>query len=548
MDYSIRHVFDANTGEVHDARIVFMPIPKGQLFRKNYYIDEPDLRCKECDQRVTVSNNKLGHVHFKHYQNTGYCVLKDDNLTTVEREQIEEHLVSKEGHRHQALKKAISDYLTKQDGVDLLSITIDDRFLMDNREKRRPDVSCRYFDKKLVFEIQISPLPARYIYKRYDFYKRNQIYLIWILDDFDVTGQSQTEKDIKYLNKHQNFFFFNDTSKSPTLVAQFKEGLVNYYGQVYSQWTHEFVSLPELTFDEDEYQVFFRSFEEEIKKAQTKSIELNLSDVIKLLRDFFRTDDDKLISQIDAALADIKYDLWPVLNHKMGLSQATDLFFKSLTGKGKPNFIFFIFKYGLFDKNLNTKSSEGMNLLEHILRGKFTFSHRLIQLLFSNQYVISDSDKLYIYRSMTVEGAPYLREQYILRILAYNTLRDYSLIQQYDRSEGQMLTILSARHNRIIGMGFTNFLGLANNALQHYKILWPYIEQVFIQYGLWDNVIKSDKKGTFKRKLDEYNEIRDTIDNTELSYELMIRLFPDIFRPEADATKWDEDIAELYPR
>jgi len=547
MDYSIRHVFDASSGEVYDARTVFMTIPKGQLFRKNYYINEPDLRCMECHQRATVSNNKLGHVHFKHFPNTGYCILKDDKLSIEERKQIEDHIASKEGKRHRSLKKSISVYLANQHGVDSSSITIDDHFLKDDRERRRPDISCRYFDRTLVFEIQISPLPAKYIYKRSDFYQRNQIYLIWILDDFDVSGQSQTEKDIKYLSKHENFFYFNDSSKSHTLVVQFKEGLVNSNRQVYSKWTHEPVSLSELTFDLDEHQVFFRSFADEIDKAETKRIELELTLVIELLREFFRTDDEKLISQIDAALADIGYDSWPVLNDKMGLSHGTDLFFKSLTSNGKPNFIFFIFKYSLFVKNLNTKNADGMNLLEHILLGNFTFRHRLIQLLFINKYILSESDKAYLCRTMIVEGAPYLREQYILRIFAYNTLRDYRLIEQYDRSEGPMLTILSAKHNRIIGMGFTNFLGLANNAIQHYKTLWPFIEQVFIQYGLWDNLMQSDKKGTFKKKLDEYNEIRDEIDNSGSSYELMIKLFPEIFQPEANSMEWIGDITELYP-
>ncbi|MGV8880126.1 MAG: DUF6035 family protein [Sphingobacteriaceae bacterium] len=115
-------------------------------------------------------------------------------------------LRAKESDRHKSQKNKMAALLRQTLGVDSESVIADIRFFFGANEKRRPDVYCKYLGKELVFEIQLSHLSQRYILGRHKFYQDKGMYLIWILDNFDVHGQSQMERDIKYLSKSQNFF------------------------------------------------------------------------------------------------------------------------------------------------------------------------------------------------------------------------------------------------------------------------------------------------------------------------------------------------------
>lgn len=545
MEYSIRHVFDADTGEALDATTLFKTIESGQEFRRQFHVSDQNLLCRECHQKATVSSNKYGRVYFKHFPNTSYCILKDDNLTAQEREQVEDFLARKESKRHKVLKQVISSYLSNQVDVNPLSITVDDHYLKDHKEKRRPDISFQFRDMQVVFEIQLSALPAKYILKRHEFYKRNQIYLVWILDDFDVSGQSQTEKDIKYLNQHQNFFYFNDVGRTHSLVVQFKTGHVNIDDKVYTRWEHEHVTLSDLKFDSAEHQVYFKSLRDEMHRVETIKLERSLEPLVNQFREFFISDNEKFIPALERDLDELDYHLFHVFNEKIGGVKSSDLFFKALSGNGKPNFVVFLFKYGRFQNNLNCKNKDGLNLLEYILRANFNFNPRVIHLMFSNGYVISDSDRTYLQQSVRSEETLFVREARILKLYAYNILKDKTLIELYDRIDGTMLTILSAKFRRVIGMGFANFLGMANNAIQNYKTTWPFIEQSFKHFGIWDDILELDKKGTFKKKLSEYYNSDKNDSHLDQSYLVLIRLFPGVFESKLSSFEWLNDPDEL---
>ena len=72
---------------------------------------------------------------------------------------------------------------------NIYTVIIDNKFIIKENGKRKPDVYCKFQDKELVFEIQLSDLSLNYILNRYEFYRRNGIYLIWILDKFDIHNQ-----------------------------------------------------------------------------------------------------------------------------------------------------------------------------------------------------------------------------------------------------------------------------------------------------------------------------------------------------------------------
>ncbi|WP_417355356.1 DUF6035 family protein [Flavobacterium sp.] len=209
FERTIKVAFDKISGEILEANEVFETAKSGFEVRKQFHKDEVELYCCECPQKLNVSTSKNDRFYFKHQPYADDCLLKDSKFSPKEMDALVKIFKSKENNRHKELKNIIGQRLSKTEGV--LSVNIDDKFITEGSEKRKPDVSCQYRDKQLVFEIQLSDLSLRYIINRYEFYRRNGMYLIWILDDFDVQGQSQIERDIKYLTEYQNFFKLDES-------------------------------------------------------------------------------------------------------------------------------------------------------------------------------------------------------------------------------------------------------------------------------------------------------------------------------------------------
>lgn len=238
---------------------------------------------------------------------------------------------------------------------------------------------CVFNGKKIAFEIQVSELPAKYIFYRLEFYKRNDIYLLWVLDDFDRDGRTQTERDIKYLTPHQNYFFFLNSSSRPGFIVQFKEGLVNSRNQCCYPWTHEKVSLHDLKFDQDEKQIYFRSLKDEQEAARSAQNRKEIAPALELFRQFYQSDDESYIDLIEEKTDQLGFERLQPLCEEIAPSRDSALFFKCLEGKGKPYFLMYLLRSHWFPKNLNCKNTTGINLFEALsLNPHMTFSTPLL--------------------------------------------------------------------------------------------------------------------------------------------------------------------------
>lgn len=202
-DRSIKIAFDKTSGEILDADEVFDIAKDAFEIRKKYHEKNLILSCCECEQDLMVSGSKYDRLHFKHKPGHSYCILADGKLSPHDHEKLTAILKAKESDRHKELKNKIGELLKNVSGVDVSTIQIDNKFIIKGNEKRKPDVYCKFQGKELVFEIQLSDLSLGYILSRYDFYKKYGMYLIWILDNFDIHNQGTLERDIKYLTKYE---------------------------------------------------------------------------------------------------------------------------------------------------------------------------------------------------------------------------------------------------------------------------------------------------------------------------------------------------------
>lgn len=154
----IKIAVDKLSGEVIDADEIFGNTKDAFEIRRKYHRKEFVPICWECDQDLTVPTSIKDRIYFRHKPHHSYCILTDKKISQQEQDKIIEILRCKESDRHKHLKNKIGSLLHKVDGVDKSSITIDDKCIIRGTEKRRPDVYCKYHDKELVFEIQLSDL------------------------------------------------------------------------------------------------------------------------------------------------------------------------------------------------------------------------------------------------------------------------------------------------------------------------------------------------------------------------------------------------------
>src|SRR5215204_3230552 len=101
---AIRIAFDLISGEVLEADEVFDKKKDAFELRRQFNMDEVQLYCCECHQKLNVSTSKYDRLHFKHQKGADYCILKDDNLTPEQLDEIVKILRAKESDRHKDLK------------------------------------------------------------------------------------------------------------------------------------------------------------------------------------------------------------------------------------------------------------------------------------------------------------------------------------------------------------------------------------------------------------------------------------------------------------
>lgn len=537
FERSIKIAFDKISGEVLEADQVFDSQKDGFQVRRQFNRDEIELYCCECHQKLDVSTSKYDRLHFKHQRHADPCILKDENLSPAEAALLTDILRGKESERHQQLKNLIAERLRTVPGVDDSSITIDNRFIIRGTEKRRPDVYCRYHDKELVFEIQLSQLSLRYIINRHDFYKEHGIYLIWILDNFDVHDQSQLERDIKYLAHHQNFFKLDEDVSEFKLACEYKSPFLSYDNEVHSKWLKHSASLDEVQFDSKEYQIFYFDYktalqrQEDVKAVRDREqqeqaririerLQKEQAEQQKAKRQFeIEEKVNDIISEIKR-LRKIKAAVfttaWQMLAR---LDYEEQIYFDSLLGLSAPTpdgnpkffgwireakqedvaFLDFVFACPYIRFDINASGIDNISAFQAVYNNSSIGKYTAIQALFKGGYCIREEDEALI-RSIKVD------EEVEADLVLYrycSSLKDRSLVETVFALKKLICILHSAREGRITGFKYkpTEWVAFANNAIEYYDRYWDYIELVFKHYGLWEKIIAADGRRTFQKKL-----------------------------------------------
>lgn len=529
-DRSIKIAFDKTSGEILDADEIFDITKDAFQIRKKYHKKNLMLSCCECEQDLMVSGSKYDRLHFKHKPGHDYCTLADGKLTPQEHERYTEILKSKESNRHKELKNKIGELLRSVPNIDIDTISIDNKFIVKENGKRKPDVYCKFHDKEIVFEIQLSDLSLGYILSRYEFYKSHGMYLIWILDNFDIHNQGTLERDIKYLTRYENFFKLDEDSETFKLECEYKFPFLTDDNRLLTKWLKKSVSLNELKFDSEVFQAFFYDFGdnrikaetlqkqkvEEIKESERRKVEQRrlenaerkANDLIAKIADFRKME----VLIFDAISNDIRemndFEI-KILNRKLSL--------KGKITNGKPplitwideakkydaSFLEFILTTKEIELDINTTDNVGRTPLQAIFQNDAIYKTLPILALFQAGYKLTENDSLTLTEFMEQQRITDT-DFHILKI--YNDLTNRDLVPVAYRFSKLLFIIESARQDKLITFNFTGnkWVSFANNAIQYYSEYWEYIELAFKRFGLWDKLIQLDTKATFQKKVEQF--------------------------------------------
>lgn len=540
---SIKLAFDKLSGQILDADEVFETPKDSFEVRQQYHKKRLLLSCCECDQDLMISGSKYDRLHFKHKPGHTYCILADENVSPQEHEIFAEIFRSKESNRHKHLKNKIGSLLHEVDGVDKSSIIIDNKFIIRGDQKRRPDVYCRYYDKELVFEIQLSSLSLEYILSRYEFYKEHGIYLIWILDNFDIHNQGTLERDIKYLTKYENFFKLDESAETFHLECEFKVPFQTEQNKIHTKWQKKSIPLSQVKFDKESYQIYYFNFgdnkaqiEAQIKAKREKLVaeqriqyaEAKAKDLAKEIREL-RATKSLSFALVEKRISELDEKELEILNSVFGFVKRSPVFhWLSTATQADSTFLEFIFECNRIKFDINESSMKGKTAFQAIFENKKIRKYTLIRSLFRRGYELTEADEIFFSTLSLGE-----REGIDIAICAFcNKLTDKTLVDDVFRFSKQLFVIESAKKLDIVGFNYkpNEWIAFANNAIQNYAECWELIERAFKKFNLWEKLISIDKKGTFRKKVQDFYSTKPKQDQQ------FDKVFRDLY-PEVDSFK-----------
>ena len=549
-DRAIKLAFDQKAGTFLYADEVFANTRDAFATREQY--SRRRLLCYECDEPLFIATSKFDRLFFRHGPNAGSCILKDQEFSVFELELYNNTLQAKESQRHHDLKNKIAELLKVTDGVEKDSVFADTQYLFHGKEKRRPDVYCKYKGKEIVFEIQLSALSLRYILDRRDFYRKKGIYLVWILDAFEVNGQTHTERDIKYLSSFQNFFKLDEKSIEMRLVCTYKSPHINEKNQIITPWNKRSVTLDQLQFCPEELQLYYLNYAEKFKEAQVKLEDIEaeirrkaeekqeqeykqrcqktVSDLINKMAAYYRNKYNfyKFPSFIDQLNGDELVLFNQRLNFNKTHKEQTQLnHYLNIATKEDYSFIDFLLKEQRIEIDVNKTNLNGKSTLQQLLTNPFLYTckNMLLPSLFKRGYLLTQND-IDFYKQIP-HSPQQDTEADIVLLNAYNSLSDKQLGDLIFRNSRLIEIIESARQKKIIGTRLPGWLAVGMNLVISYKRYWKYIEEAFRYYGMLEVIIVLDKKGNFQKKIAEYR--LNMPEQQEDVVEVLIDLYPEVY-------------------
>jgi len=279
MKRLIEDIRDIQTGEEYKADELLSQ-PEEIIFRLRRSLAECRyencklLVCSICNQSVTIAGNQKGEFFFKHLQDSNDCPVKTSGKLNQKEINRLKYQGVKESKKHKYLKNHIYQFLTMDsDFSEVKEEKVIKSLNSDSNKWKKPDISSKYKEKMVVFEIQLSTTFLNVIVDREIFYRNDNIYIIWFFNLSSLSECRFTEKDILYSN-NDNAFIINDetieiskNNKKFTFVCYYKKTYIHENSIKY-QWNKKYITINDLNFDEKEFKAYYYDYNLENKKLK----------------------------------------------------------------------------------------------------------------------------------------------------------------------------------------------------------------------------------------------------------------------------------------
>ena len=253
IERALENVRDVRTGRDYLASEFFAQ-SEGEIFRERRSCAEgtSTLVCALCNQKVYIAGTPRQEFIFKHYQERGDCPIKTAGRFSQEELDRMRYAGQRESELHKQLKNEIG-YALIEDATRCRDVRIEGvrHSSADPRLWRRPDVSCEFLGKKIVFEVQLSTTYLNVIVEREAHYREDRTYVIWLFANFDPADLKFIHKDVLYSN-YGNLFVFDEEARRRS--ADEKKLIIHSYQFIRptittpAHWTDQFVDLSELAY------------------------------------------------------------------------------------------------------------------------------------------------------------------------------------------------------------------------------------------------------------------------------------------------------------
>ncbi|PZD79161.1 DUF6035 family protein [Mesonia sp. K7] len=492
--------------------------------RQEHNRDNISFQCLSCEQPLVIAQSKKNNIYLKHLPKSNYCELKDENLSNKELDIFNNILASKESKRHIYLKNRVGELLKKENNIS--DVRIDDHFIFNNSgKKRRPDIYFKYFEKEIVFEIQLSQLSQKYILGRYDFYKEKGIYLVWILDTIDISvNNSAMGLDIKYLSNHQNYFKFEDKTDRFKLRCDYKYSfLFGWNNELRCAWNTVSINIEKLKFDSTNIEVYFHHFQNDKEQKERNQIRIQKElsekekeeeeeELANEIQDFLDKIGYEKSKKYKSDFSRLKFDLnsfskekLDLLNSRLNLEKNQKIFYWIKKGVNADyNFIEFIINNNCISLDLNQVDNLGYNLFYYLYNNKSIYQkEKFLILFFKRDYKFVEVD-IKTLKNHSIDS--YSESEMLFK--KANTTPNWLIDSLFEYRNRRVICIIESFlwHN-LIGYYYkeNKWLNLAQNAIQNYPEYWEYIERAIKASGLFEDILQSDKSSKFYKKLEKIN-------------------------------------------
>lgn len=496
---TIESVLNLHTGEIVNAeqffqqeeKIIWQYREKCQEAIKG--ISEPVLVCSTCGQLIQISggkgiNRKI--TFFKHLKDSNDCPIKTDSRLSKFEVLKGKFNGQKEGKLHIEIKNLIAQFLVynMQKNKGITSVDIE-KINRDNRnylEWKKPDISTTLYDKRLVFEIQLSTTFLDVICERQRFYKQNSTYILWVFRNFDIELDKQrfTQKDVFYSNNRNAFILDKEAielsiqNKNLYMLCQYQRP-IREYQQLRYIWESKYVNLDDLTFDTNFKVYYFNVDQEEIRIKNEIKLYSNSSSKLHI-KNFDLKKEETQIKKEEA---------------QTNFTTINNLFLKRLQ------------KYD--NKSL---------LLKIILESKVFKIEENIRVLFSKGYKPTKEDYQFIKHEYNIELHSYLYPYrysalYLLSFIVFQIKLEKKpeYLKLFPKVERALCAILSIREDKIIGFEFNNLIGIVNyffnpkGTKSVKEFAYPVLQAIKKYYGYDRFLIENKNNIKLKEKIEAIN-------------------------------------------